>query len=246
MQFMNQTSDAIASNLFRVRQSIVEAARSAGRNPDEIRLIAISKNHSPEAVAAVSAAGHRDFGESTTQEALPKISQLANPSLTWHFIGHLQTNKAKFIPGNFSWLHSLDNLDLARKLSRHAQAKSANINILIEVNVSRDPKKHGIAPDALMDTLERLLKENLPSLSLRGLMTIGPHAATETETRRCFATLRELREECRARLALPGFTELSMGMSGDYVEAIREGATMLRIGTAIFGGRDYSKKTLTK
>lgn len=242
MQFMNQTSDAIASNLFRVRQSIADAARLAGREPDEIRLIAVSKNHSHEAVAAAIANGHKDFGESTAQEALPKISHLANNSVTWHFIGHLQSNKAKFIPRNFSWLHSLDNPALARKLSRLAQEQSAKINILIEVNVSRDPRKHGIAPEALVKFLEQLLKEDLSGLSLRGLMTIGPRDAPEEEIRRCFASLRALRDECGKRLALPGFTELSMGMSGDYVEAIKEGATMVRIGTAIFGERDYSGK----
>jgi len=242
MQDMKQSVDAIASNLFRVRQSIAEAARAFTGSSDAIRLIAVSKGHQPSAIAAAIAAGQKDFGESTTQDALPKISQLANPSIDWHFIGHLQTNKAKFIPGNFSWLHSLDNLDLARKISRRAQEVSANINILIEVNVSRDPKKHGIAPDALPDFIEQLLKENLPALSLRGLMTIGPHAAPEKEIRGCFAKLRGLRDECRQRYALPGFTELSMGMSGDYVEAIKEGATMLRVGTAIFGDRDYSQK----
>ena len=237
MQFMNQDSDTIANNLFRVRQAIADAARASGRNSDDVRLIAVSKTHSHEAVAAAVSAGQKDFGESTTQEALPKISRCANPSIAWHFIGHLQTNKAKFIPGNFSWLHSLDNLDLARKLYRHARESSAIINILIEVNVRRDPKKHGVAPEQLLGFVEQILKENLPALSPRGLMTIGPHAAPEMEIRRCFAKLRELRDECRKRLALPRFTELSMGMSGDYVEAIKEGATMVRIGTAIFGQR---------
>ncbi|MBI3779089.1 MAG: YggS family pyridoxal phosphate-dependent enzyme [Gammaproteobacteria bacterium] len=238
---MNQSFSDIASNLFRVKRSIAEAARVAKRNPDEIRLIAVSKTHSHEAVAAAIEAGHQDFGESTTQEALAKISRLANPSITWHFIGHLQTNKAKFIPGNFSWLHSLDSLDLARKLSRRAQELSANLNILIEVNVMRDPKKHGIAPEALLDFIEKFSKENLHGLSLRGLMTIGPHEAPEKELRACFARLRELRDSYREHFALPGFTELSMGMSGDYLEAIKEGATMVRVGTAIFGARDYSK-----
>jgi len=241
---MNQTSDAIASNLFRVRQSIAEAARLAGRDPLGIRLIAVSKNHPHEAVAAAIESGHKDFGESTIQEAVPKISQLVNKdkSVTWHYIGHLQKNKAKFVPHNFSWLHSLDDPDLARKLSRLALEQSENINILIEVNVSRDPRKHGVAPDALLEFIDQLLKENLPALSLRGLMTIGPHNAPEREIRRCFASLRELRDECGKRLALPGFTELSMGMSADYAEAIKEGATMLRIGTAIFGERDYARK----
>ena len=241
MQFMNQSFSDIARNLFRVKQSIIEAAGAAKRNPDEIRLIAVSKTHSHEAVAAAIAAGHKDFGESTTQEALAKISRLANSSITWHFIGHLQTNKAKFIPGNFSWLHSLDSLDLARKLSRRAQEISATINILIEVNVTRDPKKHGITHDALPDFIEKFSREDFPALSLRGLMTIGPHGAPEPELRRCFAGLRELRDTNGARFALPGFTELSMGMSGDYPEAIKEGATMIRVGTAIFGERDYSR-----
>ena len=239
---MNQSADTIASNLFHVRQSIAEVARACTGSSNAIRLIAVSKGHQASAIAAAIAAGQKDFGESTTQDALPKISQLANSSIDWHFIGHLQTNKAKFIPGNFSWLHSLDNLDLARKLSRRVRELSANINILIEVNVTRDPKKHGIAPGALPDFIEKLLKESLPALSLRGLMTIGPHAAPEKEIRGCFAKLRELRDECRKCYALPGFTELSMGMSGDYVEAIKEGATMLRVGTAIFGERRYSKK----
>ena len=239
MQDMNQSGDAIASNLFRVRQSIAEVARACTGSSDAIRLIAVSKGHHLSTIAAAIAAGQKDFGENTSQEALTKIPHFQNQGLEWHFIGHLQTNKAKFIPGNFSWLHSLDNLDLARKLSRRARELSANINILIEVNVTRDPKKHGIAPDALPDFIEQLLKENLPALSLRGLMTIGPHAAPEKEIRGCFAGMRELRDECRKRYALPGFTELSMGMSGDYVEAIKEGATMLRVGTAIFGERDY-------
>jgi hypothetical protein len=204
-------------------------------------LIAVSKGHPKEAIAAAIVAGQKDFGESTTRDALPKISQLVNPSIDWHFIGHLQTNKARFIPGNFSWLHSLDSLDLARKLSRHAGEQSATINMLIEVNVSRDPKKHGLTPEALPDFMEKLLKENLTALPLRGLMTIGPHAAPEKEIRACFAGLRRLRDDCRQRFGLNSFTELSMGMSGDYIQAIQEGATMVRVGTAIFGERDYSK-----
>ncbi|MEW6330621.1 MAG: YggS family pyridoxal phosphate-dependent enzyme [Pseudomonadota bacterium] len=238
---MNQNSDAIASNLLRVKQSIDDAARTCTRSSDAIRLIAVSKGHPKEAIAAAIAAGQKDFGESTTQDALPKISQLANPSIDWHFIGHLQTNKAKFIPGNFSWLHSLDSLELARKLSRRAAEQSASVNILIEVNVSRDPKKHGIAPDALPGFIEKLLEENPAALPLRGLMTIAPHDAPEKDIRACFAALRRLRDDCRQRFGLENFTELSMGMSDDYVAAIREGATMVRVGTAIFGKRDYAK-----
>lgn len=241
MQNVNQNSGSIASNLFRVRQSIADAARACTRSSDAIRLIAVSKGHSKEAIAAAIAAGQKDFGESTTQDALPKISRIANPSIDWHFIGHLQTNKAKFIPGNFSWLHSLDSLDLARKLFRFAQEQSATINILIEVNVTGDPKKHGIASDALPAFIEKILNENHSALPLRGLMTIAPHEAPEKDIRACFASLRRLRDDCQQRFGLKNFTELSMGMSGDYVEAIKEGATMVRVGTAIFGERDYSK-----
>ncbi|MBI5783505.1 MAG: YggS family pyridoxal phosphate-dependent enzyme, partial [Gammaproteobacteria bacterium] len=183
MQIVNQTFDTIASNLFRVRQSIADAARACTRSSDAIRLIAVSKGHPRAAIAAAIAAGQKDFGESTTQDALTKISQLANPSIDWHFIGHLQANKAKFIPGNFSWLHSLDSLDLARKLFRLAREKSATINILIEVNITRDPKKHGIAPDALPDFMEKILQENLSTLPLRGLTTIAPYDAPEKDIR---------------------------------------------------------------
>ena len=240
MQVVNQTFDAIASNLFHVRQSI-DAVRACTGSSDAIRLIAVSKGHSKEAIAAAIAAGQKDFGESTAQDAVPKISHLASLSIDWHFIGHLQTNKVKFIPGNFSWLHSLDSLDLARKLSRHAQEKSSIINILIEVNVTADPKKHGIGSNALPGFIEKLLKEDISALPLRGLMTIGPHEAEEKEMRACFATLRRLRDDCQQRFGLKDFTELSMGMSSDYIEAIKEGSTMVRVGTAIFGERDYSK-----
>lgn len=231
--------DNIALNLNRIRESIAVTAQRAGRDVRDIRLITVSKNQSSDAIAAAIAAGQTEFGESTVQAALTKISHYANSPITWHFIGHVQTNKAKFIPGNFTWLHSLDNLDLARKLSQRAQEQSANLNILIEVNISRDPKKHGLVTESLFDFVEHLLKENLPAISWRGLMTIAPHAAPEPEIREYFAKLRRLRDECCQRFALPGFTELSMGMSSDYVEAIKEGATQVRIGTAIFGARDY-------
>jgi hypothetical protein len=242
MQFMNQITEPIVKKIFRVRQAIAEAARTANRNPDEIKLIAVTKTQSLDAITAAVAADISDFGENTTQEALPKISQLANHPTTWHFIGHLQTNKAKFIPGNFIWLHSLDNLGLARKLSRLAQEKKSSINTLIEVNVSQDLRKHGIAPKALFDFIETLVNENLPALPMRGLMAIGPNPASEKEIRQCFSNLHDLRDQCRQRFGLPEFSELSMGMSGDFFEAIKEGSTMVRIGTAIFGERDFTKK----
>lgn len=241
MQDVNQNHTAIASNILRVRESIADTARACTRSSDAIRLIAVSKGHSKDAIAAAIAAGQKDFGENTTQDALLKISRIPDPSIHWHFIGHLQTNKAKFIPGNFSWLHSLDSLELARKLFRRARDQSADINILIEVNVTRDPKKHGIAPEALPDFIEKYLREDFTALPLRGLMTIGPHDAPEKDIRACFAELRQLRDASQQQFGLKDFAELSMGMSDDYVEAIKEGATMVRVGTAIFGERDYAK-----
>jgi len=236
---MHDLTESIAANLARVREEIAAAARAAGRRPDDVRLIAVSKTHPPEAVAATIAAGQQDFGENTVQEALTKIP-IYN-SATWHMIGHLQSNKARFVPGHFAWVHSVDSLKLAQRLSRMAQEKNAVLDALFEVNVTRDPAKHGLAPEELAPLLDALLKEGHPGLRLRGLMTIGPYPASEADSRACFARLRELRDECRKRFGLNDFTELSMGMSGDYIAAIKEGSTMVRIGTAIFGERDYTK-----
>lgn len=237
---MHDLTATVARNLARVREEIATAARAAGRRPEDIRLVAVSKTHPPEAVAAAIAAGQRDFGENTVQKALTKIPLYA--SVTWHMIGHLQSNKAKFVPGHFAWVHSVDSLKLAQRLSRMAQEKDVVLDALFEVNVTRDPAKHGLAPEELAPVLDALLKEGHPGLRLRGLMTIGPYPATEAESRACFAKLRELRDESQKRFGLKDFTELSMGMSGDYAAAIKEGSTMVRIGTAIFGERDYTKK----
>lgn len=236
---MNDPVKTIADNLARVRGEIADAARRAGREPREVRLIAVSKTQPPEAVAAAIAAGQTDFGESTTQEGLTKIPLY--PSVTWHMIGHLQSNKARFVPGNFTWVHSVDSLRLAQRLSRLAREQGVVLDTLFEVNIARDPAKHGLPPEELVPLLDALLKEGHPGLRLRGLMTLGPYPATEADSRACFARLREWREDCRERFGLKDFSELSMGMSGDYAAAIMEGATMVRIGTAIFGEREYVK-----
>ncbi len=235
---MHDLTKTVATNLTRVREEIAAAARAAGRRPEDVRLIAVSKTHPPEAVAAAMAAGQVDFGENTVQEALAKIP-IYN-SVIWHMIGHLQSNKAKFVPGNFAWVHSVDSLKLAQRLSRMAQEKGVVLDALFEVNVTRDPAKHGLAPEELAPVLDVLLKEGHPGLRLRGLMAIGPYPASEADSRVCFAKLRGLRDESRKRFGLQDFTELSMGMSGDYAAAIKEGSTMVRIGTAVFGERDYT------
>jgi pyridoxal phosphate enzyme (YggS family) len=233
-------NETITANLERLRTAISDAAQRAGRHPRDVKLIAISKTQPVEAVAAAIAAGQHAFGESTVQDALTKIPHFTGQALEWHFVGHLQSNKARFIPGNFAWVHSLASVKLAQRLARQAQEHETAINTLIEVNISRDPAKHGLAPEDVAPRLEELLKANLAGIQLRGLMAIGPHPATESERCASFAALRKLREECVQRFGLTDFTELSMGMSGDFVEAILEGSTMVRVGTALFGARDYS------
>jgi pyridoxal phosphate enzyme (YggS family) len=234
---------AIGTRLLELRQRIEMIARGVGRDPSEIRLVAVTKTHPPEAIEAALAAGQIDFGENTVQEALPKIEQLGRRELCWHFIGHLQSNKARFIPGNFAWLHSLDSLALAERLARLAAEKHAPVDTLIEVNITRDRRKHGVRPEDLPALIDGLQQLAAPQLRLRGLMTIGPYPASEHDSRAAFAMLRTLRDDCRARTGWRDFTELSMGMSGDYTEAIMEGSTMLRIGSAIFGERSYAKNT---
>jgi pyridoxal phosphate enzyme (YggS family) len=237
---MNGTdiAHAIALRLEQVRSGLADTARQAGRRGEDVRLIAVSKTLPAAYVAAAAQAGQQDFGESTLQDALSKMPAFADQPLTWHFIGHLQSNKAKLVPGHFTWLHSLDNAGLARRLSRKVVEIGVTLNTLIEVNITRDPGKHGVLPEALMPLLDELLGSPLPGLALRGLMAMGPYPAGEQELRRAFAAVRTLRDDCARRYGLTEFTELSMGMSGDYVEAIQEGSTMVRIGTAIFGARD--------
>ena len=230
---------AILERYQRLKHEIAELARTAGRVPDAVRLVAASKTQPPETLEPLIHAGLTDFGENTAQEALPKIERLRAQPLTWHFIGHLQSNKAKNIPGNFAWLHSLDALSLAIRLEKFAAERGATLNALIEVNITRDPRKHGVAPDQLDTLLESLLRTELRHVTLRGLMTIGPYSATATEKRKCFAELRQLCTAAQTRLNLPRFDQLSMGMTEDYAEAIAEGATMVRIGTGIFGERSY-------
>lgn len=230
---------AIAANLAHVQERLARAAARAGRAPESVRLVAVSKNQPVESVAAAVAAGQRLFGESTVQDALSKIPHFTGQGLEWHFIGHLQANKAKYIAGNFLWLHSLDSFRLAERVARFADAARATVNTLIEVNVTRDPTRHGVLPEKVPELLDQILAARLSGLELRGLMAIGPHPASESEVRTAFAAVRTLRESCVSRHALPAFTELSMGMSGDMEAAILEGSTLVRVGTAIFGERLY-------
>jgi len=232
-----QLQSAIADNLHKVRQALADAAQRAGRDATSIRLLAVSKTMPPAAVEAAIRAGQTEFGENTVQDALNKIPLFQGRGLSWHFIGHLQSNKAKFIPGHFSWVHSIDNLALARRLSQACEHQGVQIKALVQVNVSGEASKYGVAPAGLYALIEELLKANLPAIAWRGLMTLGRFDASNDELRQCFAQLRTLRDGCIARFGLPDFSELSMGMTQDFALAVAEGATIVRIGTAIFGPR---------
>ena len=239
---MSESESQIAANLLRVNEAIRESAVSAGRNPGEITLVAVSKMRSLDEVRQAIDAGQRVFGENTVQDALTKIPALKETTAEWHFIGHLQSKKSGQIPGNFQWIHSVDSLKLARKLSNAvSQHQQADINCLLQVNVLEEESKFGLHAGEVRGFLDELLSLELPGLKWRGLMTIGAQG-DEYQTRQTFAALRELQERCRSEFALENFDQLSMGMTGDYRIAIEEGSTLVRVGTAIFGARDYSKK----
>lgn len=231
----------IAGRLQQVQETIACAARQAARDPRAIRLIAVSKTMPPVTVEAAFNAGQTEFGENTIQDALSKIPLFNGRGITWHFIGHLQRNKVRLIPEHFSWVHSIDSLPLARKLSHACAKHNVHVNVLVQINVTGELSKHGVSPGDLYPLMEQLLNAELTAISLRGLMTLGRFQASDHELRSCFAELRHLRDRCRQQFGLTDFNELSMGMTQDYPLAISEGATMVRVGTAIFGERPTRK-----
>jgi len=237
----------IANNVEGVHARIVAACRRAGRRPEQVRLIAVSKTVAPERIREAYDAGLRDFGENRVQEAEAKRPALRDLDIRWHMIGHLQTNKARSAQELFQWIHSLDSLRLAQRLDRAASgpatAGSAEANgpaspvpVLIEVNLGGEAAKSGLEAGAALE-LSRTISA-LPALSLRGLMTVPPFTEDPEGARPYFSRLRELGKMIdSARLPGVSMGELSMGMSHDFDVAIEEGATMVRVGTAIFGAR---------
>ena len=251
---------ALVERLRRVRSDVDDAARAAGRKPSDVTLVAVSKLHPARAVRVLAQAGHRDFGESYIQEALAKQDELAGQEfegkdkIYWHFIGGLQSNKARFVPGRFTLLHSLDSLKLAQTLHKRLSASPGPLDgpvarhrdepgcgrgelplgVLIQVNLGRESQKCGIEEEGLAELAEALAE--MDTLALRGLMLMPPACAPD-QAGRYFSRLREVRDGLERRLgtALP---ELSMGMSGDFAEAVAEGATLVRVGTDIFGARE--------
>jgi PLP dependent protein len=226
---MNDVSD----NLRHILDDLAAAATAAGRDPAEVQLIAVSKTFPATAIAAAAATPHDLFGESRVQELLAKVPELPS-RLRWHFIGHLQSNKIRKVLPLIECLHTIDSLELARDVDRIAGEEGRRVDGLVQVNIGRDGAKHGFSPEAVRAALPELLA--LPRLNLTGLMTIPPLADDPEKSRPHFAALRELRDDLARETGTP-LPHLSMGMSGDFREAIAEGATYVRIGSAIFGGR---------
>ena len=225
--------DAIAANLEEIRRRMAEAARRSGRDPASVRLVAVSKTYPAEAVAAAAATGQRIFGESRVQESRDKIPACP-PGLEWHFIGHLQKNKVRQALPLFSFFHSIDSTALAGAIDRIAGETGVKAQGLLEVNVSGEETKHGFTPEELRAQFPTLSK--LLHLRIRGLMTMAPYSDNPEDARPVFRTLRELRDELQSTYQHP-LPELSMGMSGDFEPAIEEGATLVRVGSSIFGAR---------
>jgi hypothetical protein len=225
----------IAQNLEAVKQRLEAAARRAGRAPSEVRLIAASKTVEVERLRQAVAAGHRLFGENYLQEAQDKIAALG-PGVSWHFVGHLQSRKAKAVVELFELIHSVDRLNLAQALEKAAAQVGKVQEILIQVNLAGEAAKSGAAPQATPELLREIA--GMPHLKVAGLMTMPPWFDEPERVRPYFRALRELRNRLREQCIVDTpLNELSMGMSGDYEVAVEEGATLVRVGTAIFGAR---------
>ena len=229
---------SIADNLERVREQIAQATGKAGRSIDDVELVAISKTHDAVKVREAIEAEQSLFGESRVQEARVKIPELPS-NLRWHFVGHVQKNKIRHALPLFELIHSVDSLALARDINRIAEEDGLHPRILLEVNVAGEGSKFGFTPEKLREDLENLLA--LPRLSILGLMTIPPIADEAEASRKYFVELRELRDRLQTEFHVD-LAQLSMGMTQDFAIAVEEGATLVRVGTAIFGKRSRPKR----
>lgn len=226
----------IAKNIAKVRTRIREAAQACGRDPESVGLLAVSKTKPAAAVREAHACGQDDFGENYLQEALDKQAELSDLALTWHFIGPIQSNKTRPIAEHFAWVHSVDRLKIAQRLSEQRPTQLPPLNVCLQVNVSGEASKSGCTPEELAALA--LAVSQLPNLRLRGLMTIPEPTSDLAQQHAACARLRQLRDDLNLELDV-----LSMGMSDDLEAAIAEGATWVRIGTALFGARDYGTPT---
>ena len=223
----------VTENLRKIRDLLDKAAVDAGRRPGDVHLLAVSKKQPFDRIIEVAAAGHRDFGENMVQEGIDKVTKLAEKDLCWHFVGHLQSNKTRLVAEHFDWVHTIDRLKTARRLSEQRPESLADLNVCIQVNIDNEESKAGIAVADLQSLAHEVAA--LPRLKFRGLMCLPAIRESFDEQRVPFAQLREHAQALREQ-GLDSDT-LSMGMSDDYRAAILEGATIVRIGTAVFGPR---------
>jgi hypothetical protein len=219
-----------------VRERIARAAGRVGRDPSSIRLVAVSKTFPADDVRAAAAAGQTDFGENKVQEAVQKISDTSDLALTWHLVGHLQSNKARKAGASFDVIHSIDETGLLGKLEEGALSARRQVRLLIQVDLAGEATKHGVTPGALMPIFEAA--RAFSAVQVRGLMLLPPAVTDQEAARPYFRALRQLRDDLAARgVEAPMLAELSMGMSQDFEVAVEEGATIVRVGSAIFGDR---------
>lgn len=232
------TLHSVADNLAHVRWELEQACLRCGRRTDSVRLLAVSKTHPSSAIREAYQCGQRLFGESYAQELRQKGPELADcPGLEFHFIGHVQSNKVRWVAQHAACVHSVHNEKLLSLLSAEATGLNKVIDVLFEVHLSPEEEKSGCLPEELPSLVKAAMA--LPGIRARGLMTMPPLDGDAESARPYFAELRRLREAVVAKTGVVGFDELSMGMSGDFEVAVQEGATMVRIGTAIFGAREY-------
>lgn len=231
--------DTMAERLARIQQRIREACERAGRRPDSVTLLPVSKTFGEDALREAMALGLTRFGENKTQEIRQKAVALAGHELKWVLIGHLQTNKAKDAARDAAEVQSLDRVELAEALHRRLQNEGRTLDVLVQVKTSPEPSKYGMAPEDVAPFLRRIAAD-FPTLHVRGLMTLAINSPDPAQVRACFRALRELRDRlAQERIAGVSLDRLSMGMSGDFELAIEEGSTEVRIGSAIFGARSY-------
>lgn len=228
----------ITENLEQVRKNIEEACRAVNRDPGEVTLISVSKTKPVSMLQEAYDAGSRDFGENKVQEIMDKYPQLPS-DIRWHMIGHLQRNKVKYIVDKVALIHSVDSLRLAETIENEAAKHNVTVPILIEVNVAQEESKFGLKTEEVLSLVESVAA--LPHINIKGLMTIAPYVEDPEENRGIFRQLKKLSVDIAVKnINNVNMSVLSMGMTGDYQVAVQEGATMVRVGTGIFGERDYS------
>ncbi len=234
----------IKDNLISVEKNIVRACEKSGRSLEDVTLIAVSKTKPVELLMEAYDAGIREFGENKVQELVDKYEVMPK-DINWHMIGHLQTNKVKYIIDKACLIHGVDSLKLAQEISRQAVKHSVTANILVEINIGDEDTKFGVADSGAAELVNEIAK--LPGISIKGLMAIAPYVDDPEENRQYFVKMRNLAVDITSQLDdnitddMVSLRELSMGMTGDYTVAVEEGATYVRVGTGIFGERDYSK-----